>query len=93
MDKQKILILDSEPLATSQLVGFLSGESYEVFTAENGMAGLDILRKEKIDLAVSISGRMNRRYEAPKCLRAQVRGFKPLTNLRLNYKPQNSTLL
>ncbi|MYB55809.1 MAG: response regulator [Gemmatimonadetes bacterium] len=52
MDKQKILIVDNEPLAISQLVEFLSDESYEVFTAENGMAGLEILRKVKIDLAV-----------------------------------------
>ena len=52
MDKQKILIVDNEPLAISQLVEFLSDESYEVFTAENGMAGFEILKKEKIDLTV-----------------------------------------
>ena len=52
MDKQKILIVDDEPLVISKLVGFLSDEPYDVFTAENGIAGLEILRKEKIDLAV-----------------------------------------
>ena len=52
MDKQKILIVDHEPHAISQLVGFLTDESYEVFTAENGIEGLEILRKEKIDLTV-----------------------------------------
>ena len=52
MDKQKILIVDNEPLAISELMEFLKDEPFKVFTAENGMAGLDILRKEKIDLAV-----------------------------------------
>lgn len=74
MDKQKILIVDNEPLAISQLVGFLIGESYEVFTAENGRAGFDILRKEKIDRVVSIPERMNRRFETP-----TTRGCKWLT--------------
>lgn len=52
MDKQKILIVDNEPLVISELVEFLNDESHEVFTEENGFKGLDILRKEKIDLAV-----------------------------------------
>ncbi len=52
MDKQKILIVDDEPLVISELVGFLRDESYDVFTAENGFKGLEILRKENIDLAV-----------------------------------------
>ena len=52
MDKQKILIVDDEPLVISQLVGFLSDEPYDVLTAENGIAGIEILRKEKIDLVV-----------------------------------------
>ena len=52
MNKQKILIVDDEPLVISKFVGFLSDEPYDVFTAENGIAGLEILTKEKIDLAV-----------------------------------------
>ncbi len=52
MDKQKILIVDDEPLVISELVGCLRDESYDVFTAENGFKGLEILRKENIDLAV-----------------------------------------
>lgn len=52
MDKQKILIVDDEPLTISELAGFLSDEPYDVFTTENGIAGLEILRKEKIGLAV-----------------------------------------
>ena len=52
MEKRKILIVDSEPVVTSELVGFLKEEPYETVTAENGAEGLEILRKEKIDVAV-----------------------------------------
>ena len=52
MDKQHILIVDDEPLVISELVGFLRDESYEIFTAKNGIEGLEILRKEEIGLAV-----------------------------------------
>ena len=52
MDKQKILIVDHEPRVISMLVEFLKDEPYEIFTAENGLKGLEILRQEKIDLAV-----------------------------------------
>ncbi len=52
MGKQQILIVDDEPLVISELVGFLRDESYEIFTAKNGIEGLDILRKEEIGLAV-----------------------------------------
>ena len=52
MDKQKILIVDHEPLVISALAEFLKDEPYEIFTAENGLKGLEILRQEKIDLAV-----------------------------------------
>ncbi len=52
MDKQQILIVDDEPLVISELVGFLRDEPYEIFTAKNGIEGLEILRKEEIELAV-----------------------------------------
>ena len=52
MDKQKIMIVDHEPLVISMLVEFLKDEPYEIFTAENGLKSLEILRQEKIDLAV-----------------------------------------
>ncbi len=52
MDKQQILIVDDEPLVISELVGFLRDESYEVFTARNGIEGFEILRKEEVGLAV-----------------------------------------
>ncbi len=34
-------------------MGFLRDEPYKVFTAPNGIAGFEILKKEKIDLAVA----------------------------------------
>ena len=52
MDKQKILIVDQEPRVISALERFLRDKSYEIFTAENGHKSLEILHKEKIDLAV-----------------------------------------
>ena len=52
MDKQQILIVDDESLVISELVGFLRDEPYEIFTARNGIEGLEILRKEGIGLAV-----------------------------------------
>ena len=52
MGKRKILIVDRDPVVTSQLAGFLEDEPYEIVTAENGAEGLEILREERIDLAV-----------------------------------------
>ena len=52
MDKRKILIVDRDPEVTSELAGFLKDEPYEIVTAESGPKGLEILRREKIDLAV-----------------------------------------
>ena len=52
MDKQQILIVEDEPLVILELVEFLRDEPYEIFTAQNGIEGLEILRKEEIDLAV-----------------------------------------
>ncbi len=50
MDKQKILIVDDEPLVISELVGFLRDESYDVFTAENGFKGMVITYSNTNDL-------------------------------------------
>ncbi len=52
MNKQKILIVDHDPRVLSTLVGFLTDEPHDVCTARNGTEGLEILRREKIDLAV-----------------------------------------
>ncbi len=52
MEKRKILIVDRDPVAMSELAGFLEDEPYEIVTAKDGPGGLEILRREKIDLAV-----------------------------------------
>ena len=53
MDKQNILIVGHEPRALSAFIGFLIDDPYEVFTALDGIEGLEILRREQIDLAIS----------------------------------------
>ena len=53
MDEQNILIVDHDLRALSTLVGFLSDEPYGVLTALDGIEGLDILRTEKIDVAIA----------------------------------------
>ena len=53
MDEQNILIVDHDTRTLSTLVGFLSDEPYDVFTAPDGIEGLDILRQEKIDVAIA----------------------------------------
>ena len=40
MEKQKILIVDREPRVIAE---FLTDELYDVFTARNGIEGLEIL--------------------------------------------------
>jgi two-component system nitrogen regulation response regulator NtrX len=48
---KKILIVDDEPALRSALAELLSGEDdYQVFEAAHGVEGLDILKKEAIDL-------------------------------------------
>ena len=52
MENRKILIVDRDPEVTSELAGFLKDEPYEIVTAEDGPTALEMLRREKIDLAV-----------------------------------------
>ena len=52
MDKRRILIVDRDPVVTSQLAEFLEDEPDELVTTKDGQKGLEIMRKEKIDLAV-----------------------------------------
>jgi len=47
-----ILIIDDERAIRSTLREILEYEDYKVFDADNGLDGLDILKKEKIDLAL-----------------------------------------
>ena len=53
MNKQKILIIDPDPRVLSTLVGFLSDEPYDISTTRNGIEGLEILRRETIDLSIA----------------------------------------
>lgn len=55
MDQRKILIVDRDPDVTSELAEFLQDEPYEILTAEDGTDGLEILRKDRIDLAVVVA--------------------------------------
>lgn len=56
MEKQKILIIDHDPRVLSTLAGFLRDEPYDVFTAENRIEGLEILKREPIHLVVADRG-------------------------------------
>lgn len=52
MNLQKVLIVDNDPSVLLDLIDFLGGTPYEVWTAQSGLECLDILRKEEVDLAV-----------------------------------------
>jgi len=45
--KDKILVIDDEEVIRRNLKKLLGLDGYEVFTAENGQQGLDILHKLK----------------------------------------------
>lgn len=51
-EKQRILILDNDPRDISKLAGFLRDEPYDIFATHTGRECLEILRNEKVDLAV-----------------------------------------
>jgi two-component system alkaline phosphatase synthesis response regulator PhoP len=48
----KILVIDDEPNIVNLVTAYLKPEGYEVFTAEDGLAGLRIARSVKPDLIV-----------------------------------------
>ena len=52
MENRKILIVDRDPEVTSELAEFLKDEPYEIVTVGDGPKALEVLRREKIDLAV-----------------------------------------
>ena len=52
MDKRKILIVDRDPDVTSEFAGFLQDERHEIVTARDGPGCQEMLKREKIDLAV-----------------------------------------
>ncbi len=50
--RQKILIVDDDPLIRKFIRANLEARNYEVSLAENGIAALEIFQKEKIDLVL-----------------------------------------
>ncbi len=53
MDKQKILIIGHATYTMSAFISFLIDGPHEVFTVPDGQEGLEILRREKVDLAIA----------------------------------------
>jgi two-component system alkaline phosphatase synthesis response regulator PhoP len=53
LEKTKILVVDDEPDTVSALRFRLEKAGYEVLTAEDGAAALDILRAQKVDVILA----------------------------------------
>jgi len=49
---KKILVIDDEFEIRNLIEIYLKGEHYEIFKAENGKQGLEIIKKESIDLII-----------------------------------------
>jgi DNA-binding NtrC family response regulator len=52
MSQEKILIVDDDPQIRSLLAERLRFHQYRIFTAEDGEGGLNIFRKEGVDLVL-----------------------------------------
>lgn len=50
--RQTVLIVDDDPDILKALKIYLSGEGYNLLTAENGIKALDIIKKESVDLVL-----------------------------------------
>ncbi len=50
---EKILVIDDDDSIRKTLAGYLSRQNYKVFSAGNGMEGLNIVKKENPDLIIS----------------------------------------
>ena len=53
MDKQKILVVGHATYTMSAFIRFLIDGPYEVFTAPDGIEGLEILRRKKVNLVIA----------------------------------------
>jgi response regulator RpfG family c-di-GMP phosphodiesterase len=53
MSQPRILFVDDEQNILSSLRRLFRGQGYQVFTAESGSAGLEILEREEVDLVIS----------------------------------------
>lgn len=50
---KKILIIDDDESTRESLVSYLSELGYEVFEANNGLRGLEVIKKDSPDLVIS----------------------------------------
>ena len=53
MEKQKILVVDDEPLIRELLMDFLSEEGYSVSEATDGKEAFEMIQKESFNLVLS----------------------------------------
>jgi len=53
MNHLSLLLIDDEPAQLVSLKSFLSRRGYEIFTASSGPAGLEIAKRQTIDLALT----------------------------------------
>jgi len=53
MDRLSILIIDDEPAQLISLKSFLSRRGYEIFTAESGADGFEIVQNNTVDLVLT----------------------------------------
>jgi len=51
--KHSILVVDDEELFIEYIKSMLSGESYNVITASSGKQGLEILKKQSVNMVIS----------------------------------------
>ena len=51
--KHTILVVDDEELFIEYIKSMLSGESYNVITASSGKQGLEILKKQSVNMVIS----------------------------------------
>ncbi len=52
MDKPKVLVIDDEKSICDLLKKFIEKKGYDVSTAENGMDGIALAKRERIDVAI-----------------------------------------
>lgn len=53
MRKHSILVVDDEELFIENIKSIFSGESYIIITASSGKQGLEILKKQSVNMVIS----------------------------------------
>ncbi|MFA5360035.1 MAG: response regulator [Patescibacteria group bacterium] len=51
-DKKKILVVEDDPMISSMYKTKFEVDGFEVFTADNGATGLELVKKEKPDIVM-----------------------------------------